>query len=287
MDELVIKMEADMELRGFRPGTRTAYLRHVRKFAEHFGQDPRQLGLEEVERYLLLLTRERGLSASTRNQCAATLRFFYGTTLKQSEWVMQLPFAAVPTKLPLVLSGTEVERLLSSFESVTHQTIATLCYGAGLRITEACRLRVADIDSHRHVLDVRSSKGGKQRQVPLAKRLLRQLRDYYRRVRPAGEWLFPGHGRKGGGLSRAAFTLPLRRALAQAAIDKPVTAHTLRHSFATHLIEAGADLRSVQLILGHACIESTVLYVHLTHARRSQLPSPLDLLGSETAERFG
>ncbi len=197
MDELVIKMEADMELRGFRPGTRTAYLRHVRKFAEHFGQDPRQLGLEEVERYLLLLTRERGLSASTRNQCAAALRFFYGTTLKQSEWVMQLPFAAVPTKLPLVLSGTEVERLLSSFESVTHQTIATLCYGAGLRITEACRLRVADIDSHRHVLDVRSSKGGKQRQVPLAKRLLRQLRDYYRRVRPAGEWLFPGHGRKG------------------------------------------------------------------------------------------
>ena len=179
-----------MELRGFRPGTRTAYLRHVRKFAEHFGQDPRQLGLEEVERYLLLSTRERGLSASTRNQCAAALRFFCGTTLKQSEWVMQLPFAAVPTKLPLVLSGTEVERLLGSFESVTHQTIATLCYGAGLRITEACRLRVTDIDSRRRVLDIRSSKGGKQRQVPLAKRLLRQLRDYYRRVRPLGEWCF-------------------------------------------------------------------------------------------------
>ena len=174
----------------------------------------------------------------------------------------------------------------AQFDAVTHETLAALCYGAGLRISEACQLSVADIDSARGVLHVRKTKGGKHRQVPLGKRLLSQLRAYYRSERPVGERLFPGQGRRAS-LCRAAFTEPLRRALKAAKIGKTVTAHTLRHSFATHLIEAGADLRSVQLLLGHACIGSTAIYVHLTHARLGRLPSPLDLLGTHTAKRFG
>lgn len=137
-----------------------------------------------------------------------------------------------------------------------------------------------------HTKAAADAKGGKHRQVPLGKRLLHQLRTYYRSKRPEGTRLFPGQGRRPS-MCRAAFTQPLRRALAEADIDKPVTAHTLRHSFATHMIEAGADLRSVQLLLGHAYIETTAIYVHLTHARRGQLPNPLDLLGTDTAKRFG
>lgn len=287
MDELLRKLDADLEVRGMKPATRTAYVRHVRRLGEHFGRDPRELGLEDLERYLLWLTRERGLAASTRNQVAAALRFVYATTLGKTDWLTRLPIARVTQKLPVILSGTEVDRLLRSFDAITHRTLATLCYGAGLRITEACRLQVADIDTPRRVLHVRTTKGGKHRQVPLGDRLLAQLRAYYRAARPGRPYLFPGQGRREPYLGRAAFTLPMRRALRAAAITKPVTAHTLRHSFATHLIEAGADLRSVQLLLGHANLETTTVYVHLTHARSLQLPSPLDLLGTEDAKRFG
>jgi site-specific recombinase XerD len=288
MDELLTRMDEQMRVRGLADNTRASYLRHVRKLREFHERSPAELGLEDIESFLLHLCRDRGFSSSTRNQYAAGLRFFFGTTLGCRDWVDSLPFARTPSKLPVVLSGSEVERVLAAFDSPTHRAIATLCYGAGLRSSEACALHIEDIDGERRLLLIRrGSKGGKHRQLPLTPRLHRELRAYYRAVRPEGPLLFPGRGTKGRPISREAFYSGLCKALEAAGIDKTVSAHTLRHSYATHLIEAGADLRAVQLLLGHASIESTAVYVHLTHARQSQLPSPLDLLGTETARRFG
>jgi integrase/recombinase XerD len=287
MDELLKRMDEQMQVRGLADNTRKFYQRHVRKLAEFHGRSPAELGLADVESFLLHLCRDRGFCSATRNQYAAGLRFFFGTTLGRRDWVSSLPFARTPSKLPIVLSGGEVERLLGAFDSPTHRAIAMLCYGAGLRSREACELRVEDIDGQRRLLLIRhGSKGGKHRQLPLTPRLHRELRAYYRAVRPEGPHLFPGRG-TGRAITRAAFYEMLCRAVDVAGIDKPVSAHTLRHSYATHLIEAGADLRAVQLLLGHASLESTAIYVHLTHARQEQLPSPLDLLGTETARRFG
>lgn len=285
--ELLRKMHDQMEVRGFSEGTRRCYLRHARAITEHFGRCPSELGLEDVEAFLLHLSREQGLAPQTRNQCASALRFMFGTTLGRN-WTPSVPFARRPKLLPVVLSGTEVERLLAAIDSVTHRTIALLCYGAGLRASEACSLRIEDVDGKRQVLVIRhASKRGKHRQVPLSARLHRELRSYYRQVRPAGPYLFPGHGAIPGPITTTAFHLALAKASAQSGIAKRISAHVLRHSYATHMIEAGADLRAVQLLLGHASVETTAMYVHLTRTRRAQLPSPLDLLGTRTAERFG
>ena len=287
MDQLLQKMDGQMEVRGLADVTRAAYLRHVRKLCEHFGRSPEELNLEHVETFLLHLSRDLGRSGSTRNQYAAGLRFFFGTTLGRHDWVASVPFARTPKKLPVVLSGGEVERLLSAFDSPTHRAIATLCYGAGLRVTEACSLRVEDIDGERRLLLIRvGTKGGKHRQLPLGRRLHLELRGYWRQVWPEGPNLFPGKGKKAQPITREAFHHALGKAVLATGIEKRVSAHVFRHSYATHLIEAGADLRAVQLLLGHARLESTAIYVHLTHARRAQLPSPLDMLGTKAAERF-
>jgi site-specific recombinase XerD len=259
----------------------------VRSLSEHSGRCPSELKPAHVEEFLLYLARERGLAAQTRNQYAAGLRFFFGTTLGHRDWIASVPLARRPKLLPVVLSGTEVERLLSAIDSVTHRAIAMLCYGAGLRVSEACGLRVQDIDGTRRLLLIRhGSKRDRHRQVPLSPRLHDELRRYYREKRPAAPYLFPGHGAVPGPITAAAFHRAITKAVGVAGIHKRVSAHVLRHSYATHMIEAGADLRSVQLLLGHAQLETTALYVHLTHARRARLPSPLDLIGKKT-ERFG
>jgi integrase/recombinase XerD len=193
-DELMTKMKGQMEVRGFATGTRSCYLRHVRLLGQHYGRCPSELGLEHVEAYLLYLYREKGLAGQTRNQCAAALRFFFGRTLGR-DWTHSVPFARAPKSLPVVLSGTEVERVLAPIESITHRAIATLCYGAGLRVAEACALRIRDVDGKRHLLLIRhASKRGKHRQLPLTPRLHRELRAYYREARPAEPYLFPGNG---------------------------------------------------------------------------------------------
>lgn len=285
--ELLKRLNDQMELRAFAEGTRRNYLRHVRSFGEHFGRCPSELALEEVEEYLLYLLRDRGLGVQSRNQCAAALRFLYGMTLGQ-EWTHAVPFARTPHTLPVVLSGSEVERVLAAIDSIVHRTIATLCYGAGLRVSEACGLRIGDIDGKRRLLLIRhGAKRGKHRQLPLTPRLHRELRAYYREARPAQPYLFPGHGDADKPITGHAFAVALTKAVQKVGIAKRISPHVLRHSYATHMIEAGADLRAVQLLLGHASLETTTVYVHLTHARRAQLPSPLDLLGTKTAQRFG
>jgi integrase/recombinase XerD len=189
-------------------------------------------------------------------------------------------------KLPEVLSGREVDELLRTLRRPAHHALASLCYGAGLRVGEACGLKAKHVDSKRMIIHVHDGKGGKDRQVPLGRRLLLVLRRYYRVVRPRPPYLFPGRGERPH-LSKAAFQKALQVALRQTGITKRVTPHVLRHSYATHLIEAGADLRSVQLLLGHASLRSTTTYVHLTRARFEKLPSPLDMLGTKEGEGLG
>lgn len=288
MDEPLRKMEEQMLVRGLSDKTRTMYTGCVVRFGEHFGQCPSELGLAEIEGYLLHLCRGLARSASTRNQYAAALRFFFGKTLGQTDWLASVPLARVPHRLPVVLSGSEVKQLLEAITSPMHRAIAMLCYGAGLRVTEACCLRVEDIDGERRRLLIRhGAKGSKHRHLPLTPRLHHELRGYYRRRRPKGPLMFPGCGRPGRPITRKSFHRALLRAVAVAGIEKHVSPHVLRHSYATHMIEAGADLRAVQLLLGHAQLKTTMVYIHLTHARASHLPSPLDLLGTKQAERFG
>jgi site-specific recombinase XerD len=287
-EALLQRMDDQMCVRGLAEGTRYTYRRKVRGFLAQAGADPEHLDIEDVEGFLLHLARERGLQARTRNVTSAALRFFFGTTLGQGDFAAEIPSARSGKRLPVVLSGSEVQRLLAAFHLPTHRTIAMLCYGAGLRVQEACSLRVADIDGERRLLLIRHhSKRDRHRQVPLSTRLHHQLRSYYAGARPPGVYLFPGRTDFSKPITCSAFNQMLALAATRAGIHKQVSAHVLRHSYATHLVEAGVDIRSVQLLLGHSDLRTTLVYVHLTHARRSQLPNPLDLLGTKAAEPFG
>ncbi len=281
------KMDAQLEARGNRPRTRQAYVSCVSRFVHRVKRRPAEITAAQVEQYFIHLTRDRGLSASTRNQYAAALRFYFETTMGRQNLCAKVVRARTSRPLPTVLSGTEVMQVLDSLDSPVHRTLAMLCYGAGLRVSEACRLKVDDIDSQRMVLHVRAAKGDKDRQVALGTTLLEALRAYWRCRRPRGPYLFPGNRRRPPYLSRAAFQKVLKASVKASGLDKQVTPHTLRHSYATHLIEAGTDLRTVQLLLGHSSLRSTMLYVHLTHARMQKVASPLDMLKGKEGRRFG
>jgi integrase/recombinase XerD len=284
--KLLSQFQQDMQLRGLSPLTQEAYLNKVQKFAEVFGKSPQQANARDVNGFLHHLMTEKHFSLPTVNQYAAALRLFFTVTLDKGWAREKIVFAKVPKKLPDVLSGTEVVKVLKAFDCIKHKTVALVCYGAGLRINEALHLKVKDIDSGRGLIHVRQGKGQKDRQVPLSPRLLQCLRLYFKRERPRGEYLFPGRSGDGA-LSKMAFSKALRPTVNKAGIQKHVTAHVFRHCYATHLIEAGADLRSVQVLLGHASIQSTARYVHLTTARMMSISSPLELLGRPEGNVLG
>jgi site-specific recombinase XerD len=284
--KLLSQFQQDMQLRGLGELTQQAYLNNVEKFGKFWGKSPRSATAKDLNRYLHHLMKEEKLTISTVNQYAAALKLFFTVTLDKPWARERIVFARVPKKLPDVLSGTEVIKLLGAFDSIKHKTVALVCYGAGLRINETLHLRAKDIDSRRQVIVVRTGKGKRDRQVPLSPRLLRCLREYYKRERPRGEYLFPGRSGDGA-MSKMAFCKALKPTVRKAGIGKKVTAHVFRHSYCTHLIEAGADLRSVQLLMGHASIQSTARYVHLTTARMMKLSSPLELLGKPEGNVLG
>jgi site-specific recombinase XerD len=210
----------------------------------------------------------------------AALKFLYGVTLDRPKVAERLLWPKVPHKKPDILSGTEVEKVLAAMTSLVPAMVAVTAYGAGLRISEACRLRVEDIDSKRGLIHVRLGKGGKDRYVMLADRLLEALRTYWVRARPADGWLFPGR-KKGKHLSSGAVSLALKEAVKRAGLKKRVTVHTLRHSFATHLLEMGTDIRIIQVLLGHASIRTTARYTQVSRQQVGRVTSPLDVLGTE------
>jgi site-specific recombinase XerD len=214
---------------------------------------------------------------------AGALSFLYGVVLERPEVMARVPRRKAPMKLPVLLSPADLVRLIAAVRSMAVRTVAMLAYGAGLRVSEACRIRVDDIDSRRMVLHIREAKRGRERYVMLSPRLLEALRAYWRAQRPVGPALFPGRcGNET--MARATVCKALRKAARECGIAQRVTPHLLRHGFATDLLEQGVDLRTVQVLLGHASISSTIRYVHVTTARVKHVVSPLDRLPAAPAQ---
>ena len=277
MTPLRQRMIEDMRIRNLARLTQTAYVEHVLRFACYFGKSPEQLGPAEIRSWLIHLTQDKRQVANSVGVTVAALRFLYSVTLKRP-WVLQedIPAARKPTKLPTVLSPEEVSQFLNSVTYMKHRVILTVCYAAGLRISEVVRLKPGAIDSRRMVIRVDAGKGGKDRYVMLSPRLLELLREYWRTARPK-EWLFPGRdGRQP--VNTATVELACRDARERSGIGKPVTPHSLRHAFAVHLLESGADLRTIQLLMGHRGLSTTARYLRIATSKVCATASPLDAL---------
>jgi len=284
--EHMARMEAELKLRNYSPRTQVEYLRVVRAFSAHHDRRPEELGADEVREYLLTLREERGLSPSSIKVYLAALRFFYVEIMRRPEVTDGIGWPKVPRKLPVILSGTEVEALLAAIWSLTYRAIVMTTYAAGLRISEACHLQPRDIDSKRMLIHVRDGKGGDARFVMLSQRLLLTLRAYWKVKRPPGPYLFPGANPQRP-LSPDSVRRVISKAVRAAGITKRVTPHVLRHCFATHLLDAGTDIRTIQVVLGHRCISTTQIYAQVSKRVVARTRSPLDVLGSEDAAMLG
>jgi integrase/recombinase XerD len=268
----------DLRLRNYSPKTIRTYVAGVASFANHFGRSPDQLGPEEVRAFQMHLL-DNGASWCVFNQMVCALRIFYRLTLGRPEQLPFIPYGKKPKTLPCVLSPEETLRFLEAASPGRNRVLLHTAYACGLRVGELVHLRVTDIDSARMVVVVRQGKGRKDRLVPLSSRLLDELRAYWRRTR-SPTWLFPGASRRHEHepLHQAIVHQLCRTLTAKLGLGKRVTPHTLRHSFATHMLEAGVDLFTLKTILGHSNIKTTALYLHLSVSRIQQLPSLLDRL---------
>lgn len=275
------RMIEDMTIRKFAPKTQHDYLQRVKNFAAFLGRSPDTASFEDVRRYQLHLTKS-GVGVPTVNQAVSTLRFFFRTTLKRHDILEHTHFIREPRKLPVVLSPEEVARLLDAAPGLKYKAALSVAYGAGLRANEVISLKVSDIDSTRMVIRVEQGKGRKDRYVMLSPHLLTLLRAWWKAARPQG-WLFPGRDRV-----QPMTTRQLNRACHAAAqmaeIDKRVSLHTLRHSFATHLLEQNIDVRVIQVLLGHAKLDTTALYTRVATKTISEVISPLDHIARKLAE---
>ena len=270
------RMIEDMKVRNLSPATQEAYVRAVEKLSRHFGRSPDRLNLEDVRAFQVHLAAQ-GYAWSTVNQTVCALRFFYGVTLGRERMPKHLAYAHEPSKLPVVLSASEVARFLAAVPSVRSRAALTTAYAAGLRVSEAVNLKITDIDSERMTIRVEHGKGGKDRYVMLSPRLLEVLRSYWRVARPR-YWLFPGRDASRP-LNPVSLHRACRLAAAAAGLDKRITVHTLRHSFATHLLESGTNIRIIQLLLGHSNLSTTARYTQVATSTIHGTVSPLDRLG--------
>lgn len=276
MGELRKRMDGDLVVRGMALRTREAYLGAVAGLAKHYGRRPDRITEQEVQNYLQHLIEERKLAWSSCNIVAQGLKFFYGTTLKRSAVQFVIPRARQPQKLPQILSREEVAALIEHTVNVKHRVILMTAYGAGLRLNEICHLRVSDIDSDRMTIRVEQGKGAKDRYTLLSPRLLAELRRYWVTCRPK-EWLFTA---RDPALPIYDYTVHriYHAAKDRARIAKDGGIHSLRHAFATHLLEAGVDVHTIQRLMGHGHISSTLRYFHLARKHLAATPSPLELL---------
>ena len=284
MTQLRDRMLEELERRNYAPGTAKAYLFAVEQFAEHFHRPPDRLGAEHIREYQLYLFRERKLAAKTVSQRVAGLRFFFVKTLKRHPMLEFLPFPRLPEKLATVLSRDEVSRLLAASANRLHRTLLMTMYSTGVRRAELCQLQTSDIDSQRMVVHVHQGKGRRDRDVPLSPALLEELRGYWRWMKPK-TFLFPGlvdGWRADVPITDKVVWFACQSAARAAGIEKHISPHTLRHSYATHLHEAGADLRTIQVLLGHASLDHTTIYLHLSQRHMDAVPNPLDTLAITT-----
>jgi integrase/recombinase XerD len=274
MTPLRRRMIEDLTLRNRAPRTIEVYTACVADFARHFHVSPEDLGPEHVRSYLLHLVQQRHVSWSVYNQSRHALLFLYRVTLGKDWVVADVGCPKLPKRLPVVLSTDEMAHFLDALDNPKHRTILMTAYAGGLRLSEVTRLRVEDIDSARMVIHIRQSKGHKDRDVMLSPRLLAILRQYWRIERPK-PYLFPGRT-PGQPISPRMVQMICRRALAASGLTKRVNMHCLRHSFASHLLEAGTDLRTIQVLLGHRSFSTTARYVHVATAALESTRSPFD-----------
>jgi site-specific recombinase XerD len=270
----------DLQCRNYSPRTVDTYVRCVAAFARHFRRSPEHLDAEHVRLYQLHLLEQKA-SWSRFNQAVCALRFLYKVTLQRPGLVVQIPYGKKPRTLPAVLSTDEVRRLFDAVANPFYRLLLQTAYAAGLRVSEVVRLKVTDVDASRMVLHVRCAKGRKDRLVPLSALLLERLRQHWLRHRPR-EWLFPGRG-PAGHISVGRVQRLCQRAVRAAGIAKKASMHTLRHSYATHLLEQGTDLPTLQRLLGHNQLSTTVLYTHVGQSHLLKSGSPLDTLPASPA----
>ena len=281
MTHLRQRMLEELQRRNYSESTARAYMRAVKGFAERFGCSPDRLGADQIRQYQLHLI-QRKLDWKTIEQQTAALRFFFVKTLGRPLMAENIPFPKTPQRLPSILSQEEVGRLIAGARSIRHRALLMVLYGTGLRLAEVCHLRVSDIDSQRMILHVREGKGRRDRDVMLSPVLLDTLRAYWKHRRPRA-WLFPGHDK----VTRQLVDKPItsgavyqacQEAAKKAQLTKHVSPHALRHAFATHLLEAGTDLRTIQVLLGHASIKTTTIYLRISQRHIGAVTSPLDSL---------
>ena len=276
------RMLHDLKIRGRADNTCRCYIDRISAFARHFGKSPEQLGPEEIRSFQIYLIEVKRASNSQLVQFAAAARFLYGVTLEKDWAVKKVPYPKKSKRLPVILSPREVKQLLDSTISLKHRAILMTLYGAGLRVSEACHLRTADIDSERMTIRVVQGKGSKDRYVLLPCCLLTSLREYWKAVRPRSSFLFPGR-RNRAIRSRQVYRVCVDAAQA-AGLTKHVTPHTLRHSFATHMLEQNGNVLHVQAMLGHTSLHTTSQYLHLTAEAMQASVSPLDALTNQLSE---
>ena len=287
MTRLRQRMLDDLRRRNYSPDTIRGYIRAVQQFAEYFGRSPEQMRAEALRRYQIHLLHERKLALGTVENCISALRFLYRKTLKRRDLAFDdLPFPKQPRTLPTVLSQDEVTRLIEAAPNRMHRMLLMLLYATGMRRTEASLLKVSDIDSQRMVIHIQRGKGLRDRDVPLTPRLLEALRDYWRWKKPR-VYLFPsrvGDRNVERPISGKTVWSACRAAAIRADIPKKLHPHTLRHCFATHLLEGGADLRTIQLLMGHERLEDTTIYLHLSQRHLHAAINPLDQLTLRTTQ---
>ena len=275
MSPLRRRMIEDMTIRNLSPATQQSYLHAVSKFSQYFGRSPDRLGLEDVRAFQVHLA-SKGVSWGSLNQAVCALRFFYGVTLGQATIPERIPYAREPRKLPTVLSADEVVRFLEAVSSLKARVAFTTAYASGLRVSEVAALKVRDVDSGRMVMRIEHGKGGKERYVMLSAPLLGILRSYWRLTRPS-LYLFPGRTADKP-IEPTVLHAACRSAAAAAGLDKRVSVHVLRHSFATHLLESGVDIRIIQVLLGHENLSTTARYTRVSTQLIGATASPLDRL---------
>jgi site-specific recombinase XerD len=271
-------MLEELQRRNYSQTTVNSYLKIVAEFAGHFGRSPDQLGPEQIRTYQVYLLNERKLGVRTVGHCTAALRFFFCKTLKRAYPIEEVPYPKAPRRLPIILTREEAVRLIDSASNLFHRAMLITLYSTGMRRAELCHLKVEDIDSTRMLIRIRQGKGGKDRDVPLSPKVLETLREYWRWMKPK-TYLFPGtvNGfRADKPITPKVLWEACREAAQRAGITKAVRPHLLRHSFATHLLEGGADLPTVQALLGHADLKPTSIYLHLSERHLRAAGTPLD-----------
>jgi len=276
MGKLREQMKMDLKLKGYSPKTQTAYLGYMKKFVRYFGRSPAKMGEKEIREYLYHLITGKDLGDSSINSAYSALKFFYETTLCRDWNVAKIPRRKPEKRLPVVLDGSEIKQLLAVTTNLKHRALLMTTYSAGLRVSETAHLKVSDIDSKRMQLRIAQGKGKKDRYALLSSVTLNLLRDYWRQYRPT-IWLFPGRLPERP-ISTRAIQKTFEKARRKAGIQKPATVHTLRHSFATHLLEAGTDIYRVQKLMGHTTPKTTTIYIHLRRQDLLKVVSPLDSL---------